>query len=549
MKKLMIMLSVCLLVVCLGVGLTACGGAKTLAKPTLTVSGTTVSWSAVENAKDYTVNVDGTDKVTQTALSYDCAELTPGDHAIKVRANTNDSNKFKTSDWSETKTVAGKTLAAPTLEKAGTELKWTKVENALAAGDGGYTIKISQSGKPDVFKTTGVDCSYNQNDTHAQTSMNMLVDNVPGAYTFSVRANPDGDYLESGWSNTVSYDLYMTLSDFLTEIAKQEGNYTAKTTWDYDNGYIDYYEHKVDGNLSWGFEYGEDAEVLDYEWEGYFELLPGGTTRNQFSSNDGGVNWSTYLGISGEYNIFYQFYDFEDFFQYVDTTEFDSVGNTHTLTAPFADFDECEIIIQLDKVIANIVHTSGYIITIEFTSIGTTTVDKADFPMTLDLLFATIQDIEGRFTAIGTFFNGVDEWEQRIEVDGIWSYMHEVYTHLSSDTSDCYVKQLGDDDVEYWYRDDDEEFNNHGTGYNFNAYYNYEDMQWLKELTTAMFTNEGDVWTYNGGISEITSCVIEIKAGNSVVMDVEFAFGTSISHTITIGNPTIPPATGIYPEA
>ena len=81
------------------------GGAKDLAKPVLTVSGTTVSWAAVENAKDYTVNVDGTDKAAQTELSYSLADYPVGNHTVKVRANTGNEKKFKTSAWSDIKTV------------------------------------------------------------------------------------------------------------------------------------------------------------------------------------------------------------------------------------------------------------------------------------------------------------------------------------------------------------------------------------------------------------------------------------------------------------
>ena len=102
-------------------------------------------------------------------------------------------------------------LAAPTLTKEGGELKWTIVENALSAADGGYTIKISKSGAADVLKTTGTGFSFNAGEGIVQTSIDGLA--TLGAYTFSVRANGDGEnYTNSNWSNTITHTITETLS-------------------------------------------------------------------------------------------------------------------------------------------------------------------------------------------------------------------------------------------------------------------------------------------------------------------------------------------------
>lgn len=106
MKKLIAIIAICALTLAMGIGLAACGGAKTLDKPTLTVSGTTVTWAEVSNAKDYTLKIDGTESASATTTrTFSFASYSAGEHTIQVRANTNDSNKFKNSDWSEEKTV------------------------------------------------------------------------------------------------------------------------------------------------------------------------------------------------------------------------------------------------------------------------------------------------------------------------------------------------------------------------------------------------------------------------------------------------------------
>ena len=88
------------------VALAACGGAKKLATPVLTVDGTTVSWAAVENAENYTVNIDGTDRLVPYGQSLSLGGYPVKDYAVKVRANAaNYSKEYKNSDWSETKTV------------------------------------------------------------------------------------------------------------------------------------------------------------------------------------------------------------------------------------------------------------------------------------------------------------------------------------------------------------------------------------------------------------------------------------------------------------
>ena len=94
MKKILTICLAAVLTLAVSVTLAACGGAKDLAKPVLTVNGTTVSWAAVPNAKDYTVNVGGADlSAAVTGTSFSFASYAAGAYAVKVRANTADCRK------------------------------------------------------------------------------------------------------------------------------------------------------------------------------------------------------------------------------------------------------------------------------------------------------------------------------------------------------------------------------------------------------------------------------------------------------------------------
>ena len=111
MKKVITLMSVCLLVLCLGVGLTACGkGDDTptdLAVPTVTVNAAkaSVSWAAVANAKDYTVKI-GSAEITVTATKFEFAgKYRAGVYTIQVRANSNNEERYNSSAYSASQNV------------------------------------------------------------------------------------------------------------------------------------------------------------------------------------------------------------------------------------------------------------------------------------------------------------------------------------------------------------------------------------------------------------------------------------------------------------
>lgn len=156
-------------------------------------------------------------------------------------------------------------LTAPTLTKEGGELKWTIVEHALSAADGGYTIKISKSGAANVFKTSGTDFSFNTGDGKVQTSIDGLA--VPGAYTFSVCANGDGEnYTDSNWSNTITHTITETLEAPILEFCYEDigGGTQSYLRWtEIENA--EHYELECNGS--------NDGEI-DFElFEGYCYAL------------------------------------------------------------------------------------------------------------------------------------------------------------------------------------------------------------------------------------------------------------------------------------
>ena len=84
--------------------LIACGpkpeAVKLQAPDNLQISGTTLTWDAVENASGYTVNVDG-NKTDTNENTYDLSVLTePKKYFIQIKS-LGDEKKYKTSEWSQ----------------------------------------------------------------------------------------------------------------------------------------------------------------------------------------------------------------------------------------------------------------------------------------------------------------------------------------------------------------------------------------------------------------------------------------------------------------
>ncbi len=116
---------------------------NSLAAPTISITGKTVSWSAIANASGYIVNVDGVDKPMQTATSY---TLT-GSATVKVKA-VGDNTNYSDSEWSMAKTYTQTLVnSCDAYGQEGQIRFWvesnatTSLEASLKT-EGGFSIKL-----------------------------------------------------------------------------------------------------------------------------------------------------------------------------------------------------------------------------------------------------------------------------------------------------------------------------------------------------------------------------------------------------------------------
>ena len=67
MKKFIITILSIVMLFCFGAGLVACGDSDpiTLQTPTLTATGATLNWNTIDNAKNYTLRINGKDEVVE----------------------------------------------------------------------------------------------------------------------------------------------------------------------------------------------------------------------------------------------------------------------------------------------------------------------------------------------------------------------------------------------------------------------------------------------------------------------------------------------------
>lgn len=106
--------------------------------PVLSLNGTTVSWSAIENATSYEIFINGESRGEQTALSFEITETIVGEYRIQVVAKTSDT-QFAASDRSEMViyTVEPLALDTPKLRILKDKVTWDEIPNA-----DGYEIYV-----------------------------------------------------------------------------------------------------------------------------------------------------------------------------------------------------------------------------------------------------------------------------------------------------------------------------------------------------------------------------------------------------------------------
>jgi len=189
-----------------------------LVAPTLSVNGTTTSWSAVDGTQDYTVNINGIDIERTANRTWNFSEYVDGTYTIRVAANPADTKTHLPSDWSNSGSVTIKApdpvkLAAPTLYVNGTTTTWNYIPGAQD-----YTVNVN-----------------NQDVARVAENTYSLSDYADGTYNVRVAANPTDtkNYLQSNWSNAQSvtiktqepnpdkYDTPFALRDALLSFAQE----------------------------------------------------------------------------------------------------------------------------------------------------------------------------------------------------------------------------------------------------------------------------------------------------------------------------------------
>ncbi|MBP5404856.1 MAG: hypothetical protein J6Y74_02800 [Clostridia bacterium] len=119
-----------------------------LDKPSLSQSGTTVTWTPVPHASGYKAKADN--NAFRSADSFDASKLGEGDHVIYVKAiGSVDANTIYLDSDAETFAIRVETLSAPSLEKASGSVTWASVEHAS-----GY--KASVDGGDEFLTTIGI---------------------------------------------------------------------------------------------------------------------------------------------------------------------------------------------------------------------------------------------------------------------------------------------------------------------------------------------------------------------------------------------------------
>lgn len=159
-----------------------------LEAPQISLDGNILSWSAVENATEYTIYQNGNAVESITGTSYVIPVTAPGSYAYAVIATSTDADYTASEQSNEVTYTVEKPepvkLSAPHIALNGATLSWSAVENAA-----GYTI---YQGGSAVAGVTGT--SYTIDITE------------PGVYTFTVIATSDNEnYTQSDSSNAVTY--------------------------------------------------------------------------------------------------------------------------------------------------------------------------------------------------------------------------------------------------------------------------------------------------------------------------------------------------------
>jgi len=150
----------------------------------LGASGSTISWSAVDNASSYELIVSNGEPITTTNTYYNLDISEIGTYLIKVRAlGTNSAGEKIYSDYAEYTFVKSKKLATPVVNVDGKTDTWAAVENAQS-----YSVKVLDGDKNVKYS--------NDNQTELTLSLEGEEYTAVGKYTIQVKAIPEASKTE-----------------------------------------------------------------------------------------------------------------------------------------------------------------------------------------------------------------------------------------------------------------------------------------------------------------------------------------------------------------
>ncbi len=150
----------------------------------LGASGSTISWSAVDNASAYELIVSNGEPITTTNTYYNLDISEIGTYLIKVRAlGTNSAGEKIYSDYAEYTFIKSKKLATPVVNVDGKTVTWAAVENAQS-----YSVKVLDGDKNVKYS--------NDNQTELTLSLEGEEYTAVGKYTIQVKAIPEASKTE-----------------------------------------------------------------------------------------------------------------------------------------------------------------------------------------------------------------------------------------------------------------------------------------------------------------------------------------------------------------
>lgn len=164
------------------------------AAPVISLDGSVVSWTAPDEAEDYTLKINGK-SITVTSSQIDLedyvSDLQLGNNTVSVTVNAAGNNLASAA--SNTVTYEHKIpFEAPVIELNGVTVSWTAI-----AGAADYKIKINNNTNFSPVTGTEIDLS----DEEYANAFNK------GENTIAVKANGAGNYGDSAYSNSVTYVL------------------------------------------------------------------------------------------------------------------------------------------------------------------------------------------------------------------------------------------------------------------------------------------------------------------------------------------------------